>query len=168
MEIYLHYKEIMQWKCVYQKHCRKIPINVEALTNFLFNWEKDVVSDPKVIQQVMPKLVSKGNDKYGGHCDGGFSELTGCCIYYPVITMFDVKWLYKPLVVTVIIPTFCGYGSRCSWHSLVNMGGEPGRMQVKVYWKFKESLILIQMVQTLHTSANILHVCIHQNMLTML
>ena len=30
---------------------------------------------------------------------------------------------------------------------------------------FKESLIAI--VQTLHTSANILHVCIHKNVLTM-
>ena len=33
--------------------------------------------------------------------------------------------------------------------------------------KVKESLILIQMVQTLYTSANILHVCIHKNMPTM-
>ena len=34
--------------------------------------------------------------------------------------------------------------------------------------KVKESLIVIQMVQTLHASANILHVCIHKNVLTML
>ena len=47
------------------------------------------------------------------------------------------------------------------------MGGEAGRMQVYVCCKFKESLIVIQMVQTLHTSANILHVCIHKNELTM-
>ena len=33
--------------------------------------------------------------------------------------------------------------------------------------KVKESLMVIQMVQTLHTSENILHVCIHQNVLTM-
>ena len=33
--------------------------------------------------------------------------------------------------------------------------------------KVKESLIGIQMVQTLHTSASILHVCIHKNVLTM-
>ena len=32
----------------------------------------------------------------------------------------------------------------------------------------KESLIVNQMVQTLHTSANILHVCIHKNVLTIL
>ena len=38
-------------------------------------------------------------------------------------------------------------------------------MQVLIYWKFKESLMLIPMVQTLHTSANILHVCIHKNVL---
>ena len=36
-------------------------------------------------------------------------------------------------------------------------GGEPGHMR----FKFTESLKVIQMVQTLHTSANILHVCIH-------
>ena len=30
-------------------------------------------------------------------------------------------------------------------------------------FKFTESLIVIQMVQTLHTSANILHVYIHKN-----
>ena len=40
-------------------------------------------------------------------------------------------------------------------------------MQVYVYWKFKESLIAIQMLQTVHTSANILYVCIHKNVLTM-
>ena len=33
--------------------------------------------------------------------------------------------------------------------------------------KIKKSLIVIQIVQTLHTSANILHVCIHKNVLTM-
>ena len=33
--------------------------------------------------------------------------------------------------------------------------------------KVKESLIVIQMVQMLHTSANILHVCIHKNVSTM-
>ena len=33
--------------------------------------------------------------------------------------------------------------------------------------KVKESLIIIQMVQILHTSANILHVCMHRNVLTM-
>ena len=32
---------------------------------------------------------------------------------------------------------------------------------------FKESLIVNQMVQTLHTSANILHVCIHKNVFKM-
>ena len=41
-------------------------------------------------------------------------------------------------------------------------------MQVYIYCKYKESLIVIQMVQTLHASANILHVCIHKNVLTML
>ena len=30
----------------------------------------------------MPKVVSKGNNKYGGHCDGGFSKLAGGCVYY--------------------------------------------------------------------------------------
>ena len=35
-------------------------------------------------------------------------------------------------------------------------------------FKFNESLIVNQMVQTLHTSANILHVCIHKNELTIL
>ena len=55
---------------------------------------------------------------------------------------------------------------RTNWFLHVHRGGEPGHMQVKVYWKFKESLILIQMVQTLHTSANILHVCIHKNVLS--
>ena len=35
-------------------------------------------------------------------------------------------------------------------------------------FKFTESLIVNQMVQTLYTSANILHVCKHKNMLTML
>ena len=34
-------------------------------------------------------------------------------------------------------------------------------------FKFTENLIVIPMVQTLHTSANILHVCIHKNVLTM-
>ena len=34
-------------------------------------------------------------------------------------------------------------------------------------FKFTESLIIIPMVQTLHTPANILHVCIHKNVLTM-
>ena len=38
----------------------------------------------------------------------------------------------------------------------------------EVYWKFKKTLIVIQMVQTLHTSANILHIFIHKNVLTML
>ena len=33
--------------------------------------------------------------------------------------------------------------------------------------KVKKSLIVIQIVQTLHTSEYILHVCIHKNMLTM-
>ena len=33
--------------------------------------------------------------------------------------------------------------------------------------KVKESLTVIQMAQTLHTSANSLHVCIHKNVLTM-
>ena len=33
--------------------------------------------------------------------------------------------------------------------------------------KVKESLIVIRMVQTLYTSANILHVCIHKNVLKM-
>ena len=33
--------------------------------------------------------------------------------------------------------------------------------------KVKESLIVIPMVQTIHTSANILHVCIHKNVPTM-
>ena len=33
-------------------------------------------------------------------------------------------------------------------------------------FEFKESLIVRQMVQTLDTSANILHVCIHNNVLT--
>ena len=33
----------------------------------------------------MPKVVSKGNDKYGGHCDGGFSQLSCCCVYYSEI-----------------------------------------------------------------------------------
>ena len=33
--------------------------------------------------------------------------------------------------------------------------------------KVNESLIVIQMGQKLHTSANILHVCIHKNVLTM-
>ena len=32
--------------------------------------------------------------------------------------------------------------------------------------KVNESLMVIQMVQTLHTSANILHICIHKNVLT--
>ena len=32
---------------------------------------------------------------------------------------------------------------------------------------FKESLIVIQVMLTLHTSANILNVCIHNNVLTM-
>ena len=36
---------------------------------------------------------------------------------------------------------------------------DPGRI---------ENLILIQMVHTLHISANILHVCIHNNVFTML
>ena len=39
----------------------------------------------------MPKVVSKGNDKYGGDCDGGFSQLTGGCIYHPKKKIFDVK-----------------------------------------------------------------------------
>ena len=39
----------------------------------------------------MPKVVSKGNDKYGGHCDGGFSELTGGCVYDPKRNIIDVK-----------------------------------------------------------------------------
>ena len=47
-------------------------------------------------------------------------------------------------------------------------GEERGHMQVYVYWKFKESLILIQMVQTLHTSASILHVYIHKSVLKIL
>ena len=33
--------------------------------------------------------------------------------------------------------------------------------------KVKESLIVIQMVQMLHTSANILHICRHKDVLTM-
>ena len=33
--------------------------------------------------------------------------------------------------------------------------------------KVKESLTVIQMAQTLHTSAHSLHVCIHKNVLTM-
>ena len=40
-------------------------------------------------------------------------------------------------------------------------GQEPGHTQVK------KSLIVIQMVQTLHTSVNIPHVCRHRNVLTM-
>ena len=47
----------------------------------------------------------------------------------------------------------------------INRGGEPGRMQGNIYWTFKESLN--PMVQTLWTSANILHVCMHKNVLTM-
>ena len=39
----------------------------------------------------MPKVVSKGNNKYGGHCDGGFSELTGGCIYDPERIIFGAK-----------------------------------------------------------------------------
>ena len=34
--------------------------------------------------------------------------------------------------------------------------------------KVKESLLVIQMVQTLHTPAKILYVCIHKNVLTIL
>ena len=131
MDIHFYYKEIIQWKCVNEKHCRKVPIIVEELTNFLFNWEKDVVSDSKVIQQVMPKLVSKGNDKYGGHCDGGFSELARCCVYYSVIIMFDVKWLCKSWVATVTIPAYTSYryGSRYLYlfsHRWLKDVGIPG------------------------------------------
>ena len=35
-------------------------------------------------------------------------------------------------------------------------------------FKFKDILILIQMMQTLHTSANILHVCTHNDVLIIL
>ena len=34
--------------------------------------------------------------------------------------------------------------------------------------RFKESLIVNQIVQTLHRSANILYVCLHKNVLTIL
>ena len=54
-----------------------------------------------------------------------------------------------------------------SWGQEMIRGGKLGCMQFKIYWKFKESLIVIWMVQTLHTSANIMHVCMHKNVLTM-
>ena len=38
----------------------------------------------------------------------------------------------------------------------------------RLLWKLKEGLIVIQMVQILHTSGNILLDCTHKNMLTML
>ena len=44
--------------------------------------------------------------------------------------------------------------------NMYDVGKVRGRMlsRSQVYLKFKESLILIPMVQTLHTAANILHV----------
>ena len=62
---------------------KEVHIIVETLTKCLFNWKKYVVSNSSVSQKIMPKVVSKGNNKYGGHCDGGFSELTGGCVYHP-------------------------------------------------------------------------------------
>ena len=47
-------------------------------------------------------------------------------------------------------------------------GGSLAICRFKFAEKLKESLIVIQMVQSLHTSANILHVCIHKNVITML
>ena len=44
----------------------------------------------------MPKFISKGNNKDGGHCDGCFGKVTGCCIYYSII---------KHLFATMSIPT---------------------------------------------------------------
>ena len=39
-------------------------------------------------------------------------------------------------------------------------------MQIYVYWKFKEILIVNQMVKPLHNSTNILYVCNYKNVLT--
>ena len=46
----------------------------------------------------MPKVVSKGNDKYGGDCDGGFGQLTGGRVYYSANTQlfFSVSVLFPP------------------------------------------------------------------------
>ena len=39
----------------------------------------------------MPKVVSKGNDKYCSDCNGRFSELTCCCVYYSKMIFFVLK-----------------------------------------------------------------------------
>ena len=46
-------------------------------------------------------------------------------------------------------------------------GQEPGPKASLGLLKIRQSLIVIAMAQTLHTSTNILHVCIHKNVLTM-
>ena len=59
------------------------------------------------------------------------------------------------------------FNGRKSVHELSTFRGrEPGRTQVYAsLLNFKESFIVIQMVQTLRTPANILHVYIHKNVL---
>ena len=66
-------------------------------------------------------------------------------------------------VKTLTCRIYVADGNECHQIRVKYRVREHGRAQVQVYWKFNESLIVNQMVQTLHASANILHVCIHTN-----
>ena len=104
-------------------------------------------------------------------------------LFTPRALPFDIFW--KPHYIRLKAQTVCAKGEqflhsflKSSWAHKNKQWWHPevqkwvplsgvGSMAMRRF-KFTESLIVNQMVQTLHTSANILHVCIHKNVLTIL
>ena len=57
---------------------------VEILTYYLYWAVEYIMSSPSIPEQIIPTVESKSKNKDGRHCDGGFSELTRCCVYYSI------------------------------------------------------------------------------------